>query len=645
MIERLEGLRREVGTVSWFLIFIILLFIPFPTVLGIALYYVFKKLSEKRRYSAMYVSIFGFIILFLAVYFKTIKLENFGMLYGFVSALTNVIDSKPFDSGIIWNWLFSFNLISFAISWIFLGLSIFWLNDFVSALTNVIDSKPFDSGIIWNWLFSFNLISFAISWIFLGLSIFWLNDTKSELVIKENKLKEKNAKVTSTRYPVDLQSHDHVLVTGTTGSGKTANLLNYVEERLKSGSFVGIVDGKGGTKEYDLYSVVKKLAKKYNRKIYVLNQTNVNDPVSSPYNPFRDLTATQVKDFLINMSEWESDHYKALASRYWQMMANIMITAKIPLNFSNIIYFSYRKNFLELIDNALKEDIITMQTYDIAESLVNSDSGKQAEMSIGRSAVVAEGDGSNMFSDNAQGWNTMQTYDIAESLVNSDSGKQAEMSIGRSAVVAEGDGSNMFSDNAQGWNFRTAYDENAVAIVLLNELKYGDFARSTGKLVVDDIKALTGQLLEHDTDRQNLIVLEEFGVYADKGMEGLLNRTRSAGIQTIVSMQTFADVDRIDKDLTRQVMGNCNDFLIMLNNDNDTAETLSAMIGTRKGIEQTRRTDDGIDTGQSSNKLIDQFILHPNDIKQIRKGSGEGYFYSKSQPNRVIKFKTKYVEV
>lgn len=551
MIERLEGLRREVGTVSWFLIFIILLFIPFPTILGIALYYVFKKLSEKRRYSAMYVSIFGFIILFLAVYFKTIKLENFGMLYGFVSALTNVIDSKPFDSGIIWNWVFSFNL-----------------------------------------------ISFAISWILLGLSIFWLNDTKSELVIKENKLKEKNAKVTSPRYPVDLQSHDHVLVTGTTGSGKTANLLNYVEERLKSGSFVGIVDGKGGTKEYDLYSVVKKLAKKYNRKIYVLNQTNVNDPASSPYNPFRDLTATQVKDFLINMSEWESDHYKALASRYWQMMANIMITAKIPLNFSNIIYFSYRKNFLELIDNALKEDIITMQTYEIAESLVNSDSGKQAEMSIGRSAVVAEGDGSSMF-----------------------------------------------SDNAKGWNFRTAYDENAVAIVLLNELKYGDFARSTGKLVVDDIKALTGQLLEHDTDRQNLIVLEEFGVYADKGMEGLLNRTRSAGIQTIVSMQTFADVDRIDKDLTRQVMGNCNDFLIMLNNDNDTAETLSAMIGTRKGIEQTRRTDDGIDTGQSSNKLIDQFILHPNDIKQIRKGSGEGYFYSKSQPNKVIKFKTKYVEV
>lgn len=551
MIERLEGLRREVGTVSWFLIFIILLFIPFPTILGIALYYVFKKLSEKRRYSAMYVSIFGFIILFLAVYFKTIKLENFGMLYGFVSALTNFIDSKPFDSGIIWNWVFSFNL-----------------------------------------------ISFAISWILLGLSIFWLNDTKSELVIKENKLKEKNAKVTSPRYPVDLQSHDHVLVTGTTGSGKTANLLNYVEERLKSGSFVGIVDGKGGTKEYDLYSVVKKLAKKYNRKIYVLNQTNVNDPASSPYNPFRDLTATQVKDFLINMSEWESDHYKALASRYWQMMANIMITAKIPLNFSNIIYFSYRKNFLELIDNALKEDIITMQTYEIAESLVNSDSGKQAEMSIGRSAVVAEGDGSSMF-----------------------------------------------SDNAKGWNFRTAYDENAVAIVLLNELKYGDFARSTGKLVVDDIKALTGQLLEHDTDRQNLIVLEEFGVYADKGMEGLLNRTRSAGIQTIVSMQTFADVDRIDKDLTRQVMGNCNDFLIMLNNDNDTAETLSAMIGTRKGIEQTRRTDDGIDTGQSSNKLIDQFILHPNDIKQIRKGSGEGYFYSKSQPNKVIKFKTKYVEV
>lgn len=551
MIERLEGFRREVGTASWILIFITLFFIPFPTILGIALYYVFKKLSEKRRYSAIYVSIFGFIILFFAVSFKTIRLENFEMLHGFMRSIDNVIQSKPFDIGVVWDWVFSLNL-----------------------------------------------ISFAISWILLGFAIFWLNDTKSEIVAKENKDKEKKDRIVSTKYPVDLTSHDHVLVTGTTGSGKTANLLNYVDERLKNGGFVGIVDGKGGTKEYDLYTVVKKLAKKYNRKLYVLNQTNVNDPQASPYNPFRDLTATQVKDFLINMSEWESDHYKALASRYWQMMANVMLAARIPLNFTNIIYFSYRKNFIELIDNALREDIITMQTYDIAESLVNSDSGKQAEMSISRSAVVAEGDGSVMF-----------------------------------------------ADNAGGWNFRTAYDENAVVVVLLNGLKYTDFARSMGKLVVDDIKALTGQLLESETDRENLIVLEEFGVYADDSMEGLLNRTRSAGIQIIVSMQTFADIDKIDKDLTRQVMGNCNDFLIMLTSDNDTAETLSSMIGTRKGIEQTRRTDDGIDTGQSSNKLIDQFILHPNDIKQIRKGSGEGYFYSKSQPNRVIKFKTKYVEV
>ena len=192
---------------------------------------------------------------------------------------------------------------------------------------------------------------------------------------------------------------------------------------------------------------------------------------------------------------------------------------------------------------------------------------------------------------------------------------------------------------------RKAYEENAVVVVLLNELNYPEFARSTGKVVVDDIKALVGQKVKDEDERRTLLVLEEFGVYADDGMEGLLNRARSAGVQTIVSLQTFADTDKISPELTRQIVGNTNNFLMMLNNDDDTVERLSKLVGTRKKMEMTRRTDYGEDTGQSSNRVIDSFILHPNELKQIPKGSGIGYFYDKAQPNKVYKFKTQYVEV
>ena len=51
-------------------------------------------------------------------------------------------------------------------------------------------------------------------------------------------------------------------------------------------------------------------------------------------------------------------------------------------------------------------------------------------------------------------------------------------------------------------------------------------------------------------------------------------------------MQTTADVDKVNPDLTRQIIGNCNDFMIMRVTDQDSAETMAKLIGTEKGIQK-----------------------------------------------------------
>lgn len=547
---RLDIFREDLGLVGRMLPFLSLIAFPIPTLLGLGVYFTFYLMTkQKRRYSALYLALIGGVWIGLAFLLSGFDLGDIGLLKLVLEYLNHI------------------------------------LKDF--------DSMPY----VWNWIYSFNLLSYGLSWIATGLGIALLKDSPKEIEKKANETQENKHKI-EKKLPMDFEGMEHVLATGTTGSGKTANILKYIEHRIADNSFVAIVDGKGGMKQYDLYTVTKKLAKKYGRKLYVLNQSDIDDPNASPYSPFEGLTATQVKDFMIDMSEWESDHYKSLASRYWQMLANILVATRVAMTFDNLIHFSRRRNFLELVKNALDEGLITEDTHDRAVELANGEEGKQAEISIGRSAVIAEGDGASLF-----------------------------------AV-------------RQGWNMRKAYEENAVVVVLLNELNYPEFARSTGKVVVDDVKALVGQLLTKEEDgRRKLLVLEEFGVYADDGMEGLLNRARSAGVQTIVSMQTFADTDKISPELTRQIVGNANNFLMMLNNDDDTVERLSKLVGTRKKMEMTRRTDYGEDTGQSSNRVIDSFILHPNELKQIPKGSGIGYFYDKAQPNKVYKFKTQYVEV
>lgn len=463
------------------------------------------------------------------------------------------------------------------------------------SIINSIKTLNFDSIKDYSWVLKVTLLSSGLSFFTYGLAVLSQPKTQKEELDEIRKDEEtKHQKSLPSDKVLDTKSRAHLFAIGTTGSGKTANILRYVENSIKNGQPTIIVDGKGGTKEHDLATVSQKLAKKYGRKVYLINQSDLSN--TDPYNPFSDLSATEVKDMLVSMSEWESDHYKNLASRYWQIMLSVMIDNNITPIFENIILFSEPENFLKVLDELKTRGQIDDERYLKAVNIANSEAGKQAEISISRSAVVYEGDGARLFGDRF------------------------------------------------GFNMRSAFEENAVVIVLLNEFSYGDFARSTGQLVLEDIKSLISRLLKGEYEEQEtLLVLEELGVYVNDGIEGLLNRSRSAGVKTIVSMQTIADVDKENPDLTRQIIGNCNDYMIMRVVDQESAEKMAKLIGTEKGIQKTSRTSEGINTGESSNKLVDQFRISPNEIKNFP--SLFGIYYTKNKPNEIKRFKTKFIKI
>lgn len=535
-------------------------------------------------------------------------LSNFFILVSFIFSV--VIGAVCFVS----DWILEYKFKKYQRGLIFLGIGAFLLviRYFLGGLTvetlfeipvvkelysiiEAIKALNFDSAKDYSWVLKVTLLSSGLSFFTYGLAVLTQPKTQKEELDEIRKDEEtKHQKSLPSNKVLDTKSRAHLFAIGTTGSGKTANILRYVENSIKNGQPTIIVDGKGGTKEHDLATVSQKLAKKYGRTVYLVNQSDLSN--TDPYNPFSDLSATEVKDMLVSMSEWESDHYKNLASRYWQIMLSIMIDNNITPTFENIILFSDPEKFLQVLDEIKTKGQIDDERYLKAVNIANSEAGKQAEISISRSAVVYEGDGSKLFGDRF------------------------------------------------GFNMRSAFEENAVVIVLLNEFSYGDFARSTGQLLLEDIKSLISRLLKGKYEEQEtLLVLEELGVYVNDGIEGLLNRSRSAGVKTIVSMQTIADVDKENPDLTRQIIGNCNDFMIMRVVDQESAETMAKLIGTEKGIQKTSRTSEGIGTGESSNKLVDQFRISPNEIKNFP--SLFGIYYTKNKPNEVKRFKTKFIKI
>ena len=164
-------------------------------------------------------------------------------------------------------------------------------------------------------------------------------------IIRDRKRKKEKLEDPSL---VPLDYNKNIAIIGKNGSGKTVAISNFVQGHIESGQFCVIMDGKGDVGQFSLYDIVTKLCMKHKRKLYILNQSMPDETHS--YNPFEGCNSTQIKDMLISMSDWSEEHYKALASEYFQALAQFMIDTRIPVSFNNLIYYGMIENFLNELE-------------------------------------------------------------------------------------------------------------------------------------------------------------------------------------------------------------------------------------------------------------------------------------------------------
>ena len=70
----------------------------------------------------------------------------------------------------------------------------------------------------------------------------------------------------------------HVFICGTTGSGKTVAVSNFINRAIEQNYPAVILDGKGDLSEGSILDIVNKLNHEGKRKVYVIN---LSDPTSS----------------------------------------------------------------------------------------------------------------------------------------------------------------------------------------------------------------------------------------------------------------------------------------------------------------------------------------------------------------------------
>jgi len=368
----------------------------------------------------------------------------------------------------------------------------------------------------------------------------------------------------------------HVFICGTTGSGKTVAVSNFIKRAMDKDYPALIIDGKGDTGQGSILEIIQTMKKKINpnKKLYVIS---LSDPgQSNQYNPFKNASPTVAKDMIINMTEWSEEHYKLNTERYIQRILQLLATADIKLSFKKIIRCIPIDNFLELSAKLLERKLITKEEH-------------------------------------------LDNIEISQT-----SGKIAQSSMARFSTIAESEIGGIFSD--KGVDISQAMQEKAIILFILNPLTYPELTPAFGKLILIDSKKAIGNLFKSKIEK-SFFIMDEINVYATTALTDLVNKSRSAGVTCVLSTQSLSDLDFACGDAyTEQIIENCNNYIVMRQNSGVNAEKWANTLGTKSTMDVTyqlqQRGLETSETGFGSARRVREYLYHPDDIKTLQTGKG-----------------------
>ena len=410
------------------------------------------------------------------------------------------------------------------------------------------------------------------------MKIYNFNKELRKVKIKMKKLPLNNENSTlighNGRKPIYCSDNaKHIFVCGTTGSGKTVALSNYINNAIDKDFPLLIIDGKGDTNKNSLLDIVNNLNYK-NKPVYTINLTNIEK--SNKYNPFLNASPTIAKDMLINMTDWSEEHYKLNAERYLQRLIILMHKAKMKLSLKLIVKYMNLDKFTELSAELLKRNIINKSEH-------------------------------------------IENIEICKT-----SGKISENSIARFSTIIESELGYIFDND--GMDIYNALRQNAIIIFILNPLIYPEISQAFGRLILIDSKKAISKLFQNNYQR-TFFIFDEINVYASKTLIDLVNKSRSANVTCVLATQSLSDLASAeDENFTQQIIENCNNYLILRQNSAVNSENWANILGTRPTMDVTYQLQqkgfDTIQTGLGSARNVREFLYHPDDIKKLQTGKG-----------------------
>ncbi|MBI3601520.1 MAG: TraM recognition domain-containing protein [Candidatus Omnitrophica bacterium] len=135
------------------------------------------------------------------------------------------------------------------------------------------------------------------------------------------------------------------------------------------------------------------------------------------------------------------------------------------------------------------------------------------------------------------------------------------------------------------------------------------------------------------------VIIDEYGSFAEESFVEVLNKARSSGMMVTIAHQSLSDLRAISQSFMKRIDENTLNKIYLKQTDPELCELIARSMGTYTKQEKTYRMTGGrfgnqIYTGESSDRMVNEFYFPPDKIKNLRE-QWQGYFIHRGKNSQV----------
>jgi hypothetical protein len=181
----------------------------------------------------------------------------------------------------------------------------------------------------------------------------------------------------------------------------------------------------------------------------------------------------------------------------------------------------------------------------------------------------------------------------------------------------------ILNSESDGLTLSKIRDQKACLYIGLSTQGYGETAKAVGKLFLGELLYNSYKTLSTVSDESSglnnpiSIYFDEFGSIITPEFIELQNKCRGAGMELTLAVQTASDIDKVNPELTKQVIENAGNLFILKQRLDESASLFANAIGTTISKKETHVLEDGKVQAKGSVREVNELLVHADVIKNL----------------------------